>query len=66
LGLVFLYYFRNIVHVLMHMLVLFLFSYAFLQAYLLVNPQMPSFSAFRFLSTRIRWSTSVRWWQWRC
>jgi len=52
LGLVFLYYFRNIVHVLMHMLVLLLFSYAFLQVYLLVNPQMP-FSVPRQLGERV-------------
>jgi hypothetical protein len=35
----------------MHMLVLFLFSYAFLQVYLLVNPQMP-FSVPRQLGER--------------
>jgi hypothetical protein len=52
LGLVFLYYFQNIIHVLMHMLVLFLFSYAFLQVYLLVNPQMP-FSVPRQLGERV-------------
>jgi hypothetical protein len=41
LSLVFLYYFNNVLHVLMHLIVLLLFSYAFLQAYLLFNPQMP-------------------------
>lgn len=51
LGFVFLYYFRNIVHVLMHMLVLFLFSYSFLQVFLLVKPQMP-FSVPRQLGER--------------
>ena len=51
LGVVFLYYFRNIVHVLMHMLVLFLFSYSFLQIFLLVKPQMP-FSVPRQLGER--------------
>ncbi|MCX6132926.1 MAG: hypothetical protein NTU47_03840 [Ignavibacteriales bacterium] len=51
LGLVFLYYFGNIVHVMMHMLVLFLFSYSFLQVFLLVKPQMP-FSVPRQLGER--------------
>jgi ABC-2 type transport system permease protein len=51
LGLVFLYYFQNILHVLMHLLVLLLFSYSFLQVYLLVNPQMP-FSVPRQLGER--------------
>lgn len=51
LGLVFLYYFRNILHVLMHLLVLFLFSYSFLQVFLLVKPQMP-FSVPRQLGER--------------
>ncbi len=41
LSLVFLYYFNNVLHVLMHLLVLLLFSYAFLQVHLLFNPQMP-------------------------
>jgi hypothetical protein len=41
LSLVFLYYFNNVLHVLMHLIVLLLFSYAFLQVYLLFNPQMP-------------------------
>lgn len=52
LGLVFLYHFQNIIHVLMHMLILFLFSYAFLQIYLLVDPQMP-FSVPRQLGERV-------------
>ncbi len=51
LGLVFLYYFQNVLHVLMHLLVLLLFSYSFLQVYLLVNPQMP-FSVPRQLGER--------------
>ena len=51
LGLVFLYYFRNIVHVLMHLIVLLLFSYSFLQVFLLVKPQMP-FSVPRQLGER--------------
>ena len=51
LALVFLYYFRNILHVLMHLLVLLLFSYSFLQVFLLVNPQMP-FSVPRQLGER--------------
>jgi ABC-2 type transport system permease protein len=41
LSLVFFYYFNNVLHVLMHLVVLLLFSYAFLQIYLLFNPQMP-------------------------
>jgi hypothetical protein len=51
LALVFLYYFRNILHVLMHLVVLLLFSYSFLQVFLLVNPQMP-FSVPRQLGER--------------
>jgi len=51
LAVVFLYYFGNVVHVLMHMLVLVLFSYSFLQVFLLVNPQMP-FSVPRQLGER--------------
>jgi hypothetical protein len=51
LGFVFLYYFGNVVHVLMHMIVLFLFSYSFLQVFLLVKPQMP-FSVPRQLGER--------------
>lgn len=41
LSLLFLYYFQNLLHVLMHLAVLLLFSYTFLQVYLLFNPQMP-------------------------
>ena len=51
LALVFLYYFRNVLHVLMHLVVLLLFSYTFLQVFLLVNPQMP-FSVPRQLGER--------------
>jgi hypothetical protein len=51
LALVFLYYFRNILHVLMHLVVLLFFSYSFLQVFLLVNPQMP-FSVPRQLGER--------------
>jgi hypothetical protein len=51
LGIVFLYYFRDLLHVFMHMLVLVLFSYAFLQLFLMVKPQMP-FSVPRQLGER--------------
>jgi len=51
LGIVFLFYFQNILHVAMHLLVLILLSYSFLQVYLLVNPQMP-FSVPRQLGER--------------
>jgi len=51
LGAVFLYYFQNVLHVLMHVLVLLLFSYSYLQILLLVNPQMP-FSVPRQLGER--------------
>lgn len=41
LALVFLYSFHNLLHVVMHMVVLVLLSYGFLQVFLLINPQMP-------------------------
>jgi ABC-2 type transport system permease protein len=41
LTFVFLYSFHDVLHVVMHMTVLVLFSYAFLQVFLLINPQMP-------------------------
>ncbi|HTY37137.1 MAG TPA: hypothetical protein VMH23_08485 [Bacteroidota bacterium] len=41
LGIVFLYYLKDVLHVVMHMVVLLLFSYMFLQTFLLVKPQMP-------------------------
>ena len=58
LGLVFQFYFKDILHVLMHVLMLLLFSHTFLQIYLLVSPQMP-FSVPRQLGERATLITTI-------